>query len=569
MSALFDKLVIKSNPQATEEIEKMFSSKGVLPTSTSKIKQAMKRSKPSSRSTEIKTDSSTESEASDDGNPNPPKKQDIHQHKGSGGTGGSGDGGPPKPPGGPAMSEEPGVNSTELIKRLHEQLIQLLNCIRDTFEHMIETLHPEAQRILTEQFNEFYKDTLNFIQDFSQMPVSTPADKIKNDYEERKNQIQKRFDNEFIAIIEANVQVNDIIRRVRETFEANIDHLEDKVSHTSAISNFDRLMADVTGTWLHAFNMNIAHKKPKEIQSEIEEFEKNIIKQFNILTGFSLQRIKGAQKRFFERKAKGTRSFVTSSTKPKFAGPLNVAESIKNTPKKHTNTSKGRNAGKKELVSWHKIGTPFGTVILKVVYKIDGTVLARLIVNKVDSDEAMRYEEIFNILDESCKKTPMEMILLTRKILDYLSTELLLEDIDAPDILARFNSRFIDRSPINNVEEAAATLCAILMFCESCELRNATGGKLERSFIRRVIKNIENGVQDPFRTAARGHYPPHLNPAQSSMMGGVAATRDALDVVGPQTSEGKKRADGISELGSDVSDGSGKDSHESSDEDKK
>ena len=282
-----------------------------------------------------------------------------------------------------------------------------------------------------------------------------------------------------------------------------------------------------------------------------------------------IARVKGAQRRFFARKKKGTRSFVTSSTKPKFAGPLNVAESIKDTPKEHTNKSKGRNAGKKEHVSWHEIRTPFGKVILKVVYKKDNTVLARLIVNEVGSDEAMRYEEIFNILDESCKKTPMEMISLARIILDYLSTELSLEDIDAPDILARFNSKFRDSLPSDNVEKAAATLCAILMFCESCELRNATGGKLERGFMRRVIRNMEDGISNPFKTAAEGHYPPHLNPAQSSSMGGVAATRDALGIDGPQTTEGKKRADGISELGSDVSGDSDKNSHESSDEDKK
>lgn len=566
MISFFDNLVIKSNPQAKEEI---LSLKKPLATSKPKVKECMKRSRPSSDSTQMSGNSSGTSEGGGGENPNPPKKQGTRQHKGSGGTGGSGDGGPPKPPGGPAISEKSGVNSTELIKHLHEQLIQLLNRIRDTFKHMIETLHPEAQGILTEQFNEFYEDILNFIQDFSQTPVSTPADKIESDYEKRKNQIQQIFDNEFIAIIEANVQVNDIIRRVRETFGANIDHLEDEVSYTSAISNFDRLMADVTGNWLHAFNRNIAHKKPKEIQSEIEKFEKDIIKQFNILTGFSLQRIKGAQRRFFERKAKGTRSFVTSSTKPKFAGPLNVAESIKDTPKEHTNKSKGRNAGKKEHVSWHEIRTPFGTVILKVVYKKDNTVLARLIVNKVGSDEAMLYEEIFNILDNLYSTNPDMALALAQQILDYLSTELTLEDVDTPDILARFNSKFRDSLPSDNVEKAAATLCAILMFCESCELRNATGGKLERGFMRRVIRNMEDGISNPFKTAAKGHYPPHLNPAQSSSMGGVAATRDALGIDGPQTTEGKKRADGISELGSDVSGDSDKNSHESSDEDKK
>lgn len=65
-------------------------------------------------------------------------------------------------------------------------------------------------------------------------------------------------------------------------------------------------------------------------------------------------------------------------------------------------------------------------------------------------------------------------------------------------------------------------------------------------------------MPNPFQTAARGHYPPHLNASESSGMGGVATTRDVLSSDGPQTSEGKNRAAGVSEFGSDVSSDSDK-----------
>lgn len=429
------------------------------------------------------------------------------------------------------------------------ELTKLLKEIRSDFERSIENLHPEAQLILTERFNEFYEDSDIFIR----KNISTTSAEVI------KHQIVQKF-NDFKIKIQANIQVNDIIRRVRETLGANIDSLEDPRAYDNALRNFDSLMTEITEVRLREFNCKIFDtENPKEIQSAIEDFEKNIIKAFNRATGFSLERIKGAQRRFMERKSNGIESFVISSTKPKFAGPLNMSESIKGAPVKHINRSSGIYAGQEQNVSWHDICTPFGKVILKVLYRDDKTtVLARLIVNAVNSDYAMSYKEIFRVLDNACIANPERIKYVAEEILRYLSTELTLEDVKYSDLLSRFNSKFESTAPSDAVNRAAATLCGTLMFCESCELRNPTGGKLERAFIRRVIKNIKNGVPNPFQTAARGHYPPHLNASESSGMGGVATTRDVLSSDGPQTSEGKNRAGGVSEFGSDVSSDSDK-----------
>ena len=186
MISFFDKLVIKSNPQAKEEI---LSLKNTSATSKPKIKECMKSSRPGSVQTS--SNSSGTSERAYGKKSNSPKKRDTRQHKGSGG---SGDGGPPKPPREPAISKEPGVNNSELIKHLHEQLIQLLNRIRDTFEHMIETLHPEAQGILTEQFKEFYNYFLDDIQkNFNQLPSDISLEEINEIYKEERNIIECRF----------------------------------------------------------------------------------------------------------------------------------------------------------------------------------------------------------------------------------------------------------------------------------------------------------------------------------------------------------------------------------------
>lgn len=203
MISFFDKLVIKSNPQAKEEI---MSLKNTSATSKPKIKECMKSSRPGSVQTS--SNSSGTSERTYGEKSNLPKKRDTCQHKGAGGTGGSGDGGPPKPPGEPAISKGPGVNNTELIKYLHEQLIQLLNRIRDTFEHMIETLHPEAQGILTEQFKEFYNYFLDDIQkNFNQLPSDTSLEEINEIYKEERNIIECGFREQIVSEINSYILI--------------------------------------------------------------------------------------------------------------------------------------------------------------------------------------------------------------------------------------------------------------------------------------------------------------------------------------------------------------------------
>lgn len=490
MISFFDNLVIKSNPQAKEEI---LSLKKPLATSKPKVKECMKRSRPSSDSTQMSGNSSGTSEGIDGENPRPPKKRDTRQHKGSGGTGGSGDGGPPKPPGGPAISEKFGVNSTELIKHLHEQLIQLLNRIRDTFKHMIETLHPEAQGILTEQFNEFYEDILNFIQDFSQTPVSTPADKIESDCEKKKKQIQKNFDDEFISIIEANVQVNDIIRRVRETFGANIDHLEDEVSYTSAISNFDRLMADVVGNWLHAFNRNIAHKKPKEIQSEIKKFERELDICFRreIMSKINVPILKKSYRHAASRGDTPQHPYTNQDGQPKISKKPKLAQMLE----RDTAISlSGR-----EVI----LHTPFGDVKIKRGTKAN----SRLIIT-TNFPKGPKYTEIASYLDNYYIDNPEATLQMLRAILEYLEIptrpyDTVYNALDQINVRVKTNPN-PNLMPCAKVQaiECAAALCGILLVCESGQDRSENGGKRERGIIRTLIRIIESKTSDtPFADA--------------------------------------------------------------------
>jgi len=553
LASIFDKLIIKSNPKAKEEIKKLISNKSVLLDSKPKVIECMKRG-PLTAPTENGFQSKRSKK--NDGTHPPFRGQNFSPFGNGRGNDGRGD--PPKPP----REDEAKKNRGELYQRI-EELYRQLNAFRNFLYRRIARLHPVAKKILIIQLNDFDRDIneriknlehyYNNYNNYNNVEIMCSLKNLELEMSNGFNNFKAR-----IKIIKyANKQVNNIIQRTSEAFRANIDSLENAQDHEQAINAFNDLMIIVIEKWLVTFNDAIANARSREdIQNEIIKFERALVVEVDPLINGSLQRAKKAQTNFFNRKQKGPISFVTTSRKPKFAGPLNVKESINASKANrvgHINKSKGANHGRKETASWHEIATPFGNVFLKVVYESNGEVLGRLIVDATGSDRAMTYKQIFNILDDIYSQNPKIALSIAQQILDYLSTPLSLEDVQSKDILARFNSCIILKplSINSTVKQAAATLCAILMFCESCEIRNATGGKLERAFIRRVLKNIEHKLSCPFITAAVEHYPPHL-------IGGVKITQDALSVNGPHTPESIRGAEDISGLGSDVSSDSDK-----------
>lgn len=197
MISFFDNLVIKSNPQAKEEI---LSLKKPLATSKPKVKECMKRSRPSSDSTQMSGNSSRTSEGIDGENPSPPKKRDTRPHKGSGGAGGKGD--PPEKPDKPGDSK---VDNTEIIQELLEELMVLLDQIRAKFEKMIVELNPEAQRILSKKFNEFYQRFWEEIQKFNQLPSNTSIEEINEIHKKTRDIIERCFKEQIVSEINSYI----------------------------------------------------------------------------------------------------------------------------------------------------------------------------------------------------------------------------------------------------------------------------------------------------------------------------------------------------------------------------
>lgn len=197
MSALFDKLVIKSNPQATNDI---LSSKSSLPTSKPEVKECMKRSRPTYGNSQMSGNSSGTSEGGGGENSNPPKKQDTRLHKG---TGGEGD--PPKPPEKPDKLGDSKVDNTEKIQELLEALMVLLYQIRAKFEKMIVELHPKSQRILSEKFNESYQHFYEEIQKFNQLPSNTSIEEINKIYKKTRDIIERCFKEQIVSEINSYI----------------------------------------------------------------------------------------------------------------------------------------------------------------------------------------------------------------------------------------------------------------------------------------------------------------------------------------------------------------------------
>ncbi len=333
-----------------------------------------------------------------------------------------------------------------------------------------------------------------------------------------------------------------MIQRVRKIFETNIVKMRDKEAKNSIIKKFEIFIQNVQGKLLTQFNQTIAQVENFEkIQNEVESFEKNLNKSFNDVFEkiLPISRIRSAHDRFFKRK-NDPKKFATAR-KPRIAGPLNVSNSIIDTPTKMAKSAVRGGVAKseepEEFVSTHQVNTPFGVTTLRVIYEEKGPegekyfkVFERVIVT---SSGAMLYKEIFEILDKLVESNKELAKKLLNEILDYLNMSLQKGDIDnekiANDILQRFNSRIINSEILvqltSEQAEAAAALCSILLLCESCEIRNATGVKLERGFIKTVIKNID--IDKPFSTCGR-KYPPSLS-FRDNPPGGKERTRRALD----------------------------------------
>ena len=473
MISFFDNLVIKSNPQAKEEI---LSLKKPLAAAKPKVKECMKRSRPSSDSTQMSGNSSGTSEGIDGETPSPPKKRDTRPHKGSGGAGGKGD--PPEKPDKPGDSK---VDNTEIIQELLEELMVLLDQIRAKFEKMIVELNPEAQRILLEKFNEFYQHFYEEIQKFNQLPSNTSIEKINRVYESLRYQIEQRFNDEFRnrigAIIEANEQVNGTIQNIEKTFETNIVQIPSEATREEIRQQFEAFIKDVQ----NGLNRCIAREGNFR---EIQTFERELKKSY---------RHAASRGDIPQHPYTGQDSQPKISKKPKLAQMLERDTAI---------SLSGR-----EVI----LHTPFGDVRIKRGTKAN----SRLIIT-THFPRGPRYTEISRHLDNYYSYNPEATLQMLRAILKYLEIptrpyDTVYNALNQINVRVKTNPSLM---PCARVEalECAAALCGILLVCESGQDRSENGGKRERGIIRTLIRIVESRTSatpfaDAFGRASRSGSP--------------------------------------------------------------
>lgn len=490
MISFFDNLVIKSNPQAKEEI---LSLKKPLAAAKPKVKECMKRSRPSSDSTQMSGNSSGTSEGIDGETPSPPKKRDTRPHKGSGGAGGKGD--PPEKPDKPGDSK---VDNTEIIQELLEELMVLLDQIRAKFEKMIVELNPEAQRILLEKFNEFYQHFYEEIQKFNQLPSNTSIEKINRVYESLRYQIEQRFNDEFRnrigAIIEANEQVNGTIQNIEKTFETNIVQIPSEATREEIRQQFEAFIKDVQ----NGLNRCIAREGNFR---EIQTFERELDIRFRreIMSKINVPILKKSYRHAASRGDTPQHPYTGQDSQPKISKKPKLAQMLE----RDTAISlSGR-----EVI----LHTPFGDVRIKRGTKAN----SRLIIT-THFPRGPRYTEISRYLDNYYSHNPEATLQMLRAILEYLEIptrpyDTVYNALNQINVRVKTNPSLMPRARVEALECAAA-LCGILLVCESGQDRSENGGKRERGIIRTLIRIIESRTSttpfaDAFGRASRSGSP--------------------------------------------------------------
>lgn len=155
------------------------------------------------------------------------------------------------------------------------------------------------------------------------------------------------------------------------------------------------------------------------------------------------------------------------------------------------------------------IPTPFGIVNIR-----KGSKFSSRVIFTSEFQKGATYTQISSNLDEYFRHNGKEnTIAMLKDILKYLETYAKPEDT-VNNALESLQDR-VTNSKLSftsqKQRESAATLCAILMLCESGEDRSNNGGKRERGLIRTLIKNIQQETTttpfgDALGSVERGNY---------------------------------------------------------------
>ena len=410
------------------------------------------------------------------------------------------------PSGSPEAQGEPDKTIEEeraqLIGDIKEELTHFLERTRSELWRLIRLLHPRAKLILNRRIDKLVGACTDDIIRKRRFDSEMSVEEIKLERDELIKKFYLEF-SEFKHTIRdirlANMQVNDVVLRLREIFGANIDNVSNGTVYNEALKNFNILMNDIERMLLHGFNEEIAQMdKLEEIQRETNAFESSLYNRFRdeILRKFPQPIVKNSirnadkMKRSFQHTIDRGDTPQLNNRKPRLAQLLETDEAIPLKPSEE-----------------RELNTPFGKVKVKnprVDYK--GPQNSRVIIIP-NSNKAPTYVEIAQHLDRYYREQGPNLTLeMLYAILNYL--DLPAEEGDnVQNVLERLNSIVTNNTELmpnatGEQRESAAVLCGILMVCESGQNRSQNGGKRERGVIRALIESVIFGSsKTPFAEA--------------------------------------------------------------------
>ncbi len=400
------------------------------------------------------------------------------------------------PPENQGVQNEAEKKKARLIEDIENELTQLLKELNREFWRSISFMRPRARLMLEKNFNIFYENKNTFIKDFIESNLPTLSE--KNIISERKRvvqEIKEEFDKNFRIKIQANMQVNDAIRRVTEIFYANLYNLGNQEGRALAMDRFRRLMHYVEENWLNGFISRINQSANfEEIQIMVSNSEENLYKLFRdeILLNFPnpTSRSVAVLQRSYKHAIRRGDTPQRINRKPRLAQLLERDAAIPLNP-----------------IEERELNTPFGKVKVKNPRRDHKGLQNSRVIIIPNSNKAPTYVEIAEHLDRYYREQGPDLTLeMLYTILEYL--ELPAEDGDnVQNVLERLNARVTNNTKLmpgadNEQRKCVAALCGILMVCESGQNRSENGGKRERGVIKALIKNVNSGLsRTPFADA--------------------------------------------------------------------
>lgn len=201
-----------------------------------------------------------------------------------------------------------------------------------------------------------------------------------------------------------------------------------------------------------------------------------------------------------------------------------------------------------------EVPTPFGSIwIQKSKNKNDKS---RMIYVDENCTKAPTYDEISKELDFKFRPTIRQkyrkdaIVNIIMPIINYIKQKLDENfEINKQNIVSsieKWCENGCNKANLKHLSDkqkkCAACLCGTLLFSESHEIRNPTGGKFERKAMKYVLELAENGCTNPFgvvfsREKSR-YVPARSDKTKENEMGGVKQTKIILE---PLTKENLKK----------------------------